>query len=140
MALLKELSGMIPTLNNMAVCIFGCILSAAFCGMGKTAKSRWEIAVLTAGLLALQGVAILCGLNPWMRDIYPLMTHLPLGIILSCLSKRKVWACGSVFLAYLCCQLRRWLALLLLVPIDGGGADLAVMELAITFPILYFQS
>ena len=44
------------------------------------------------------------------RYLYPLHTHLPLVLALCSLSHERLWPVISVLTAYLCCQLRRWLA------------------------------
>ena len=43
--------------------------------------------------------------------LYPLITHLPLYVVLVLLSGQKVWPLVAVLTAYLCCQVRRWTAL-----------------------------
>lgn len=131
------MSGLVIVFNNIAVCIFGCVLSAAFCAMGKSAKSRWAMAGMTAAMLALQGcVSFFFGVE-CLRRFYPLVTHLPLALALWGLQKKGQWAFTSVFLAYLCCQLRRWLALLIVALAPGEDALLlATIELFLTLPML----
>ena len=129
------MSEILMILNNVAVSVFGCVLSAAFCGLGKTRKSRLQIAAVILGLLLLQGLYYTLGSRS-VRRIYPLLTHLPLILLLCCLTKQKLWACSSVFLAYLCCQIRRWLALMIVWIIQGGETEQAIIEILLTVPIL----
>ena len=98
--------------NGIVVALFGIVLSASFCDICWTKRNRIVLAVGTAAILLLQG-AITFGAS-WdaMQELYPFTTHLPLAIILSVLSGDWLWPTISVFAAYLCCQLRRWAALL----------------------------
>ena len=70
--------------------------------------------------------------------LYPLITHLPLVVVIYLFSKKKIWAFIAVFVAYLCCQLRRWLALLLVALFfDNQVMMQEVMEIALTIPLLW---
>ena len=57
-------------------------------------------------------------------------------LVLCAISKKRLWALISVLAAYLCCQLRRWLALLILTIGSGGLMMQNVAELVITVPLL----
>lgn len=104
--------GILPeVLDGAAVGIFGILLSAAFCPIRWTGKKRWALAGCTAGLLALQGIFYF-GTSPTAAQyLYPLITHLPLYLVLVLFSGQKVWPLVAVLTAYLCCQVRRWAAL-----------------------------
>ena len=104
--------GILPeVLDGAAVGIFGILLSAAFCPIRWTDKKRWALAGCTAGLLALQGIFYF-GTSPTAAQyLYPLITHLPLYVVLVLFSGQKVWPLVAVLTAYLCCQVRRWAAL-----------------------------
>ena len=75
--------GILPeVLDGAAVGIFGILLSAAFCPIRWTGKKRWALAGCTAGLLALQGIFYF-GTSPTAAQyLYPLITHLPLYLVL----------------------------------------------------------
>ena len=98
--------------NGIVVALFGIVLSAAFCDISWTKKNCIILAVGSAAILLLQG-AITFGAS-WdaMQELYPFTTHLPLAVILGVLSGDWLWPTISVLAAYLCCQLRRWAALL----------------------------
>ena len=50
----------------------------------------------------------------------------------------SVWSLVAVLTAYLCCQLRRWIALLVIAFFPSGGSLLQdATELLLTFPLLY---
>ncbi len=127
---------MIDILNYIAVCIYGCVLSATFCDMGKTARSRWTIVGITAAMLAIQGGVLIVFEVEVLRAWYPLITHLPLILSLWICHKRLIWSFGSVMTAYLCCQLRRWFGLLIVAVAGGGDRTLDVVELVLTLPLL----
>ena len=84
--------GILPeVLDGAAVGIFGILLSAAFCPIRWTDKKRWALAGCTAGLLALQGIFYF-GTSPTAAQyLYPLITHLPLYVVLVLFSGQKVW-------------------------------------------------
>ena len=123
--------------NGVAVALFGIVLSASFCDICWTKRSRIVLAVGTAAILLLQW-AITFGAN-WdaMQQLYPFTTHLPLAVILSVLSGEWLWPTISVLAAYLCCQLRRWAALLVvaLMPTPADWLQPAI-EMLVTLPLL----
>ena len=125
-------------LNGFAVAVFGMILSASFCGVTWNRKKQIIMAGSAAGLLLLQGVLIYCMETEIVRLLYPLITHLPLVIILMFLTKRRLWTVVSVCTAYLCCQVRRWLALVLAAVLGGDIFVQNISELIITIPLLLF--
>ena len=94
-------------LNNASVCVFGVILSAAFCEISWTRKKKMLLLLSIVGYLLLQGWIILSMDIPTMHQWYPLITHLPLVIFLYYMTRKKLWPVIAVLSAYLCCQLRR---------------------------------
>ena len=88
-------------------------------------------------MLALQGVVSLRWGTGLARYLYPLITHLPLWLLLAAMTRRVLWPLVSVLTAYLCCQLRRWAALLVIALFPAGGTVLQdATELIVTLPIL----
>jgi len=122
--------------NGVAVALFGIALSASFCDICWTKRNRIVLAVGTAAILLLQG-AITFGAS-WdaMQELYPFTTHLPLAIILSVLSGKWLWPTISVLAAYLCCQLRRWVALLVIAMVPGIDWLQPAVEIVVTLPLL----
>ncbi len=100
----------IAMLNLSAVGIFGAVLSAAFSGTLWTRRKRLILAGGLAAILILQGVLRLFVGLPVIVRLYPVITHLPLAVILCVLSKKYLWSFISVLTAYLCSQNRRLLA------------------------------
>lgn len=126
----------ISLLNGIAVAIFGMVLSASFCNINWNRKKQFAMLGSMAGLLAVQGIIICFMETEMVRLLYPVITHLPLMIILLALTKKRLWSVVSVFAAYLCCQVRRWLALLITAVLCGDNMVQCVSELLITVPLL----
>ena len=66
-----------------------------------------------------------------------ILLHLPLILTLYGLTGKLLWSSISVLTAYLCCQLRRWAALLVIALFPTGGTALQdATELVVTLPLL----
>lgn len=128
----------IDLINLAAVGAFGMILSASFCDIFWTKRKKLVMAGSMAAIFMLQGV-IYFGIDPYIVEyIYPFVTHFPLAVVLCILNKECLWPVISVLTAYLCCQLRRWLALLVVAVFSGGAIMQDATELVLTLPILLF--
>lgn len=104
----------VTLLNDAAVGVYGMILSAAFCGITWTRGKKWAYGLSMAAILLAQ--AAVYGMTTdlqLLKLLYPLVTHMPLVLVLAILERKLLWPTISVLTAYLCCQLRRWLALTL---------------------------
>ena len=129
---------LISLLNGIAVAVFGMILSASFCDIDWNRKKRMLMTGSMAGLLLIQGVIFYFMDSGMVRHLYPVITHLPLVLILYLFTKQRLWALGSVLTAYLCCQVRRWMALFVTAVMGGDAAMQGIAELIITLPLLLF--
>ena len=127
----------IPLLNSAAVSGFGSVLSASFCKVLVTRRGRCIFWGCMVPLLLLQGCAYTWWDIEYWRQIYPLIIHLPLALILCILTRRLLWPFISVMTAYLCCELRRWIALLVVAVFSGGSQMQDVVELIVTLPLLF---
>lgn len=126
----------IRLINLASVGVFGMVLSASFCDGLWARKKRMTIAVSMAVILVFQGMFYFW-VNPDVVElVYPFITHFPLVVVLCILNKKKLWPIISVLTAYLCCQLRRWLALLVTAILSGSTVMQNVVELIITLPML----
>lgn len=123
-------------MNGTAVGIFGMILSASFCDISWTRQKRWIMVGSMAAILLFQGILYLWISPDMIQNLYPVITHLPLALVLCGLSKKYLWVSISILTSYLCCQLRRWLALLAVELCSGGALMQNAVELLITFPLL----
>ena len=129
---------LIYLLNYIAVNLFGSILSAAFCGIRKRDKQGKWIALTVGITLTMQGIIYcLFGLQA-VQFSYPLISHLPLIFILCYVTKQGLCSLTAVLTAYLCCQLRRWVALFIANFFVNSEMMLAVIQIIITVPLLLF--
>ncbi len=128
---------MLSLINLASVGIFGIVLSAAFCDLEWTRHRRVLLTVSTLLMLALQGAVSLRWSTGFARYLYPLITHLPLFLVLAFMTRRVLWPFVAVLTAYLCCQLRRWIALFVIALFPAGGTVLQdATELIVTLPLL----
>lgn len=132
------MSVVISFLNSVAVSFFGSILSASFCNALDTPKKRRLFWCCMAILSLLQWETSSIWTADFQRRIYPLVVHLPLVLLLFAFTKKLIWSVISVLTAYLCCQLRRWIALFTVALLSGGHLMQSVVELAVTVPLLIF--
>ena len=100
-------SAVLSLLNLASVGVFGIVLSAAFCDLEWTRQRKGILAVSTVLMLALQAVVSLHWGTSLARYLYPVITHLPLFLLLAVLTGKWLWPLVAVLTAYLCCQLRR---------------------------------
>ena len=122
--------------NTVAVGLFGIVLSAAFCNIRWDRKNVLWMAAATAAIYLLQAV-VYFGIDTTRGQyLYPIHTHLTLAIVLCVLSRQRLWPVISVLTAYLCCQLRRWLALVIVAVLGGGDRMQYIAEMALTVPLL----
>lgn len=123
--------------NLASVGIFGIILSARFCDIVWTRKKISIIAGSAAVIMLLQGIVFMAYGSYTVKHLYPVIAHVPLLIVLCILNRSLLWPLISVFATYLCCQMRRWLALLVVALFSGSLlVQLDIAELVITLPLL----
>ena len=128
----------ISLLNNVSVSFFGGILSASFCDALGTRKKRCIFVCCMLLFPLLQGLVYFRWGSEFMREIYPLVVHFPLLLLLYALTGRLLWPLFSILTAYLCCQLRRWIALFAVAILSGGQPMQNFFELLLTLPLLLF--
>ena len=99
---------------NIYVLIFGAYVSMKT-ACGCLDAKRWRLFLASCPLLLLlQGAVLLLRDADAVRLLYPLITHLPMILILACFARvRGDVALVSVAISYSICQLPRWLGLLL---------------------------
>lgn len=99
-------------LNYGLVLIFGLLLSADIAGGWKIRQQKQLIFALCPVFLMIQGIFWLLWDVSAVERLYPLIVHLPLVLILIFVLKKPFgMALVSVCIAYLCCQLPRWVNL-----------------------------
>ena len=98
--------------NYSLVLLYGLFLSTNIAGGWENTRQKRLILAMYPLMLVVQGACWLMLDIQTVRQLYPLMVHLPLNLILVfALKKRAGVAFISVCTAYLCCQLPRWVRL-----------------------------
>jgi hypothetical protein len=95
---------------GLLVLLYGALLTISFAGGCTSNKERREVAVLSVIILTMQIFSyFLFGLEN-TRKLYPLISHLPIFLVLVFRFKRP-WgiALASILTAYFCCQLPQWI-------------------------------
>lgn len=128
----------ISVMNLVSVGVFGLILSARFCDICWTRRKKLFMAVSMFIIMLIQGFITFSANVYIVKYFYPLITHVPLVLTLWFLNGEFLWPLISVLTAYLCCQLRRWIALLIVAVFAGGALMQDVVELSVTLPLLLF--
>lgn len=127
---------LIPFCNDWAVGLFGSVLAAYFCSALTTRRNKWIFWVSMTLIPVAQSWIYYLWDGSFLRKIYPLLVHLPLFLVLLFLTRRALWPLISIFTAYLCCQLRRWIALFVIQLLGGGELMRCSVEMLVTLPLL----
>ena len=127
---------LIYVLNGAAVGVYGMVLAASFCDILWTKQKKLAMAGGMAAILLFQGLVYFYINSAAITYLYPAITHIPLTVLLCVLSKKCLWSMISTLTAYLCCQLRRWIALLVVGIVSGDEMMQNVVELIVTLPLL----
>ena len=99
--------------NYALVLLYGLFLSAAIAGGWENRRQKRLIIALCPLFLLIQTPCWLILGEGTTKQLYPLIVHLPLVLILILALKKPVGiALVSVCTAYLCCQLPRWVNLM----------------------------
>ena len=128
---------LIYVLNGAAVGVYGMVLAASFCDILWTKQKKLAMAGGMAAILLFQGLVYFYINSAAITYLYPAITHIPLTVLLCFLSKKCLWSMISTLTAYLCCQLRRWIALLVVGIVSGDPMMQNIVELVVTFPLLF---
>ena len=124
--------------NSGLVFLFGAFLSLLITGGCKTRREWVIFFALCSFFLALQLHALLVLGADAAKRLYPLYIHLPLLLGLTFGLKRPVGiSLGSIFAAYLCCQLPRCGAVIVIAATRSAQAGQIVYTVIIA-PIFLF--
>lgn len=96
-------------LNYGLVLIYGTVLSVSFVGGCKTKKQRGIVAGMCVLIILAQTACFSLFGMELTKKLYPLIAHLPLVWMLTCLFQRPLGiVVTGVMTGYFCCQLPRW--------------------------------
>ena len=129
---------MVSIINLASVSVFGLILAARFCDIPWTRRKKLFMTGCITLIMLFQGVILLFTDVYIVRYFYPLITHVPLILTLCILNMKFLWPLIAVLTAYLCCQIRKWLALLIVSLFSAGGLMQDFIEIIITLPLFLF--
>lgn len=126
----------VEQINYLTVLLFGVVLSVAFSGVDHNKKNRIAVLLLFLLLTLIQAFFY----HTWglerTKELYPLITHLPLIMGLAVYFKKPwVLSAVSVLSAYLCCQARRCFGTITLLLFHDMTVNYAV-QIAMTLPLL----
>lgn len=127
----------ISIINHISVGIFGLVLSAGFCDIRWTHQKKCFIGSCTCIIMLIQGIVLFSTDMHTIQCFYPLITHIPLTIALCILEVDFLWSLIAVLTAYLCCQIRKWLVLLVVSVFSGGTLMQNAIEFIITIPLFF---
>ena len=122
------------------VLIFGIYLACAFAGVRFNKKSCLLLLALCLVCGVLQSALTITASTLAVKQLYPLITHVPLFLVLTCIYKKTIAASFvSICTAYLCCQPSKWLGILILHYTHNPSAEYIArcIALLIIFPIIY---
>lgn len=131
---------LIGVFNYGLVLIFGLFLSVYISGGCKDRRQKYLVLALCPVFLLIQTPCwLILGVSV-TKKLYPLIVHAPLTLVLVFAFKRRVSvAFVSVFTAYLCCQLPRWINLALTA--FSGSALIGEISYTLSiFPIYFLLS
>ncbi len=107
--------------HDLTTLLFGIYISAFFLGIRQNYKNTGILFLFFCGEGLTYLLFSLTISDPFARQIYPLIVHLPLAIFLFLYYKYPLLSCfTSIFSAYLCCQVSTWVGLFVL---DLTGQD-----------------
>ena len=78
-------------LNNVAVSVFGSVLAASFCDALDRRKNRIIFWICIALIPIAQGIIYYVWEDGFLRQIYPLLVHVPLILLLCGLTGKLLW-------------------------------------------------
>ena len=109
------MTDVLSIINHALILLYGTFLTVSFAGGCASDKQRREVALFCVIILAIQAVCFFLFGFEKTKQLYPLISHLPLFLMLVLRLKRR-WdiALVSILTAYFCCQLPRWIGTLTL--------------------------
>jgi len=107
------LISILKLINGVCLLIFGITLTAAFAGLRFSRKNVLIFLGLFLFSGILQAIGVLTVSESFVWKVYPLITHLPLILLLRLVyHKPTATAISASFTAYMCCQPSKWFGVL----------------------------
>ncbi|HEX3021405.1 MAG TPA: GHKL domain-containing protein [Lachnospiraceae bacterium] len=122
--------------NFASVLFFGIVLSLSFAGIDFK-KNRKQHILIFLGFGIIQLFSYLALGDQYVYELYPLLTHLPLFLLLKYYYKKNIYIAGiSILSAYLFCTPRKWVGTFIA---SFFGYDMKIsfiVQILITIPLL----
>ncbi|MDE7291912.1 MAG: GHKL domain-containing protein [Treponemataceae bacterium] len=125
-------------IEYLFVCVFGTVLSVAYCDVPRSRKNKIIIGIAPFVLLTAIFFCYPIFSQDFWKKVCPLVLHVPLVIFLVCLTRNLSCSVISVATAYLCCQFRNWIGLFVATLFGESNTVFIWTKLIITFPLLAF--
>lgn len=123
--------------DNALLLILGTILTAALTGVQPNKKNLLTLSLLCLISGIMQIAVFVLSSAESVRKLYPLITHLPLLLVLLCTYRvHLLTALVSIFTAYLCCQPVKWVGILVSV-VTGSPTLEYLARIAVTVTGFY---
>ena len=122
--------------------VFGVFLSGAFCGIKFNKKNIALLLGFCAFSGALQVLLLAFCSEEFVWEMYPLISHLPLFLLLYFVYRKKAsTAIVSICTAYLCCQPAKWVGIVVNNVFKDASAEYIskIITLVFVFIILFFS-
>lgn len=127
----------LPAIRYASALVFGVLISADFEAIKHTRKNLAIIFSFCFFIMFLQNACWRLFGYDFTNKMYPFITHLPLALLLIFVFKRSAYSSiASVFSAYLCCQISRWVGAVCFFITDAQTAE--HLSYILSFCVIYY--
>lgn len=131
------LATILDVINYSVLLFFGIYVSASFLNITLNKKTHLTFLLFGVANLLIQTFSLSFLGMQITQMIYPMITHLPLLLLYRYYFKRRlIPGLSAILAAYLCCQISKWIALLVLSATREPWT-MSVARVLITIPIWY---
>lgn len=130
------LDSVLGILHNAFTLLFGVYISAAFLGIRFNRRNILFLFVFSLAVGAVYALTFMFFGDHFTKQVYPLIIHLPLIAFLTLFYKyNTLQSALAVQTAYLCCQISKWVGLVVL---DFTGLEGAYYGVRIVITVIVF--
>ncbi|MGN0171921.1 MAG: GHKL domain-containing protein [Acutalibacteraceae bacterium] len=130
------LNSVLSILHHAVTLWFGVYLSAAFLGIRMSRKNIGILFGFSAAVSVVSALSFIFFGAVFTAQVYPLIIHLPLILFLTLFYRYNALRCVlSVLIAYLCCQISKWVGLAML---DITGLEWVYYSVRIVTTVVVF--
>lgn len=130
------LDSVLGILHNAVTFLFGVYISASFLGIRMNRRNILILFGFSSAVGVLYALTFIFFGDDFTQKVYPFIIHLPLIAFLTLFYKYKaLLAALSVLTAYLCCQISKWVGLVVL---DLTGLEWTYYSVRIVITVIVF--